>query len=149
MKFKNIMKSEDVRFLVLHCSATRCDRDYTVGQLMRDHKARGFRTIGYHFYIRRDGTTTQHRMLLEVGAHCRPYNHCSIGICYEGGLDRYGRPCDTRTKAQTESITDLLTILHKVFPRAHIVGHRDLPGTTPKDCPCLNAHDKFGYIEDE
>ena len=40
-----------VRFLVLHCSATRCNRSYTVEQMMRDHKARGFRTIGYHFYM--------------------------------------------------------------------------------------------------
>ena len=80
-----------VRFLVLHCSATRCNRSYTVEQMMRDHKARGFRTIGYHFYIRRDGTMTQHRRLLEVGAHARPYNRCSIGICYEGGLDENGK----------------------------------------------------------
>ena len=26
-----------VRFLVLHCSATRCNRSYTVEQMMRDH----------------------------------------------------------------------------------------------------------------
>lgn len=63
---------ESVRYLILHCSATRCDKDYTAEQLLRDHKTRGFRTVGYHFYIRRDGTITQHRKLLEVGAHCRP-----------------------------------------------------------------------------
>ena len=87
------MKSADsVRFLVLHCSATRCNQDYSVEQLRRDHKARGFYDIGYHFYIRKDGTMTQHRKLLEVGAHARPYNRCSIGICYEGGLDEEGKP---------------------------------------------------------
>ena len=90
---------------------------------------------------------TQHSILLEVGAHAVPYNHRSIGICYEGGLDENGLPCDTRTIAPTERLTDLLTILHKMFPNAKIVGHRDLPGTTPKSCPCFNAHDVFGYIE--
>lgn len=45
--------ADSVRFIVIHCSATRCDRDYTVEQLLRDHKVRGFRTIGYHFYIRK------------------------------------------------------------------------------------------------
>lgn len=80
-----MQSSESVRFLILHCSATRRNQDYSVEQLIRDHKKRGFRTIGYHFYIRKDGTITQHRKLLEVGAHCRPYNRCSIGICYEGG----------------------------------------------------------------
>lgn len=138
---------ESIRYLVLHCSATRCNQDYTVEQLMRDHKRRGFRTIGYHFYIRRDGTLTQHRKLLEVGAHCRPYNRCSIGICYEGGLDEQGRPCDTRTPAQTAVLTALFKRLHRLFPQAVIAGHHDLPGTTPKKCPCLDAHAVFGYIE--
>lgn len=59
--------SNSVRFLVLHCSATRCNQSYTVEQMKKDHKSRGFMTIGYHFYIRRDGTMTQHRRLLEWG----------------------------------------------------------------------------------
>ena len=58
---KNMMSADSVRFLVLHCSATRCNQDYSVEQLRRDHKARGFYDIGYHFYIRKDGTMTQHR----------------------------------------------------------------------------------------
>ena len=97
---KNMMSADSVRFLVLHCSATRRNQDYSVEQLRRDHKARGFYDIGYHFYIRKDGTMTQHRKLLEVGAHARPYNRCSIGICYEGGLDEQGKPCNTMTIEQ-------------------------------------------------
>lgn len=137
--------AESVRFLVLHCSATRCDHNYTVGQMLRDHKARGFRTIGYHFYVRKDGTLTQHRRLLEVGAHCKPYNRCSIGICYEGGLDELRRPADTRTPAQTRRLKDLFLILKKMFPQAVICGHRDLPGVTPKECPCLDARKEFPF----
>ena len=60
--FMNDVKS--VRWIIVHCSASREDRDYTVEQMLRDHKARGFRTIGYHFYIRRNGVVTQHRHLL-------------------------------------------------------------------------------------
>ena len=112
---------------------------------MRDHKARGFRTIGYHFYIRRDGTMTQHRRLLEVGAHARPYNRCSIGICYEGGLDENGKSANTLTAAQYERLEALFVELRQLFPEAEIVGHRDLPGTTPKDCPCLDAAKLFGH----
>ena len=91
---------------------------------------------------------TQHRKILEKGAHCLPYNHCSIGICYEGGLNEDGIPCDTRTKKQTERMVDLLKNLHRLFPKARIVGHRDLPGTTPKECPCLDAQKVFGWIEE-
>ena len=144
MRTTQLMRAEDVKYLVLHCSATRCNQDYPVEHLRRDHKARGFRDIGYHFYIRKDGTKTQHRMLLEVGAHARPYNRCSIGICYEGGLDEQGKPCNTLTPQQYERIKDLLKNLHKLFPKAKIVGHRDLKGTPPKECPCLDAGKVFG-----
>ena len=133
-----------VRFLVIHCSATRADRNYTDKQLMRDHKKRGFRTVGYHFYVHKDGSITQFRKLLEVGSHARPYNRCSIGICYEGGLDGEGRPADTRTPQQTEQLRALFGKLKRLFPQARICGHRDLPGALPKACPCLDAADVFG-----
>ena len=136
---KNMMSADSVRFLVLHCSASRCNQDYSVEQLRRDHKARGFYDIGYHFYIRKDGTMTQHRKLLEVGAHAKPYNRCSIGICYEGGLDEQGKPCNTMTTEQETRLINLFRNLKILFPKAKIVGHRDLPRTTPKECPCLDA----------
>lgn len=134
---------QSVRFLVVHCSATRADRTYTDKQLMRDHKRRGFRTVGYHFYCHKDGSITQFRGLLEVGAHARPYNRCSIGVCYEGGLDDEGRPADTLTRAQYDAMWNLLRKLKIMFPEAKIVGHRDLPGATPKECPCFDAAGKF------
>ncbi len=134
---------QSVRFLVIHCSASRADRNYTEKQLLRDHKKRGFRTVGYHFYSRKDGTIHQFRKILEVGAHARPYNRCSIGICYEGGLDDEGRPADTLTRAQYDAMRNLLRKLKIMFPQAQIVGHRDLPGTTPKACPCFDAAAKF------
>ena len=130
--------ADAVRFLIIHCSATRCDCDYTAEQLLRDHKARGFRTVGYHFYIRKSGIVTRHRALLEVGAHARGYNRCSIGICYEGGLDASGCPADTRTSAQKQRMMELLWKLRRLFPDAQVAGHRDLPGVK-KDCPCFDV----------
>ena len=130
--------ADSVRFLIVHCSATRCDQDYTAEQMLRDHRKRGFRTIGYHFYIRKDGTLTQHRRLLEVGAHARGFNRCSIGICYEGGLDASGCPADTRTPAQKQRMMELLWKLRRLFPDAQVAGHRDLPGVK-KDCPCFDV----------
>ena len=53
--------------------------------------------------------------------------------CYEGGLDIRGQPADTRTEAQKAAMRKLLEELHQRYPRAFILGHRDLnPG---KDCP--------------
>ena len=39
---KMMMSADSVKFLVLHCSATRRNQDYSVEQLRRDHKSRGF-----------------------------------------------------------------------------------------------------------
>jgi len=138
---------ESVRFLVLHCSATRCNSDYPPEQMLLDHKIRGFRTIGYHFYVRKDGSLSQHRKLLEVGAHCRPYNRCSIGICYEGGLDEEGRPANTLTEPQFQTLTELFERLVVLFPDAMIMGHRDMRSSTPKECPCLDTRALFGYLD--
>ena len=137
---------DSVRFIILHCSATRCNADYPVEQLLRDHRARGFRTIGYHFYVRRDGSVSQHRRLLEVGAHCRPFNRCSIGVCYEGGLDAEGHPANTLTREQTGALERLLRKLLKTFPQAQLKGHRDMPGSVPKACPCFDCSSVFRSI---
>ena len=76
--------------------------------------------------------------LYQVGAHATGYNAHSIGICYEGGLDIRGRPCDTRTPEQKETLNKLLERLKEDYPEARIVGHRDLPGVQ-KDCPCFEV----------
>jgi N-acetyl-anhydromuramyl-L-alanine amidase AmpD len=138
--------TNSVRFIVVHCSATSPSQDYTVEALERDHLKRGFRTIGYHFYIRRDGTLTRHRKLLEVGAHCKPINRCSIGVCYEGGLDENSQPADTRTPEQKERLLDLLRNLKQLFPQAMIISHRDVQGAKKCDCPSFDATKEYSDI---
>ena len=140
------MPADSVSYIIIHCSATRETQDYTPEQLKHDHLARGFIDVGYHFYIRKDGTVTQHRRLNEVGAHCRPFNRCSIGICYEGGLDSKGKPKDTRTIAQRGSLVKLLIELKQKFPKAAIRGHNEMPGATIKECPCFRPSTEFAYL---
>ena len=140
------MSPDSVSYLIIHCSATREDSDYTPEQLKHDHLQRGFIDVGYHFYIRKDGTITQHRRLNEVGAHCRPFNRCSIGICYEGGLDSNGKPKDTRTLKQRASLIGLLLDLHRQFPKAVIRGHNEMPGAIPKECPNFRPSTEFAYL---
>ena len=140
-----------IDLIIIHCSATRADRDFTEDDLEVCHRRRGFNGTGYHFYIRRDGSVTQHRKLLEVGAHCRPWNRCSIGICYEGGLDVRGRAKDTRTPEQRSALRLLVHQLLKRFRNnIRICGHRDLspdrngdgvvePEEWVKECPCFEV----------
>ena len=59
----------EVRLLVIHCSATRCDRAFPVEALRAAHLARGFTDIGYHFYSTRDGALHPCRPIRQIGAH--------------------------------------------------------------------------------
>ena len=140
------MSPDSVSYLIIHCSATRESQDYTPEQLKHDHLQRGFIDVGYHFYIRKDGSVTQHRRLNEVGAHCRPFNRCSIGVCYEGGLDANGKPKDTRTLKQRATLVGLLLDLHRKFPKAVIRGHNEMPGAVPKACPVYKPSKEDAYM---
>ena len=62
----------------------------------------------------------------------------AIGICYEGGLDKNGKPADTRTPAQNQALYSLLESLCLSYPDAEILGHRDLPNVH-KDCPSFDV----------
>jgi len=136
--------------IILHCSATRAGQRYTFRQCRQDHRARGYKDIGYHYYVSRDGQVHEGRPLWQQGAHCLGHNRHSIGICYEGGLDLLGRPADTRTPAQRQSLRALVQRLHDQFPQALILGHRDLspdldgngriePREWVKQCPSFDA----------
>ena len=120
-----------IDLIVIHCSATRCDRRFSVEDLIACHDAR-------YYYITRDGQVYQTRHEQLVGAHARHYNQHSIGICYEGGLTPERRPADTRTTPQKRALKRLLRRLKADHPDARILGHRDLPNVH-KDCPCFDA----------
>lgn len=139
-----------IGYIVLHCSATRTGQKVTVKDIEKWHKARGFRTIGYHYVIDVDGTVVEGRPLDEIGAHVTNYNRSSIGICYIGGLNKQGKAEDTRTPEQKTAILKLLRELRKEFPLAAIAGHRDFspdkngngiiePFEYMKECPCFDA----------
>ena len=135
----------EIDMIVIHCSATRCDRDYPFERLDSDHRSRGWNGCGYHRYIAKDGTVHIGRPYEQVGAHVGPkFNPHSIGICYEGGLNAKGQFADTRTEAQKRSMAALIHELKTRFPKARILGHRDLPGVH-KACPCYDvAKDQNG-----
>lgn len=121
---------------------------------------RGWKDIGYHYYITRDGAVHKGRALERVGAHCKGHNKHSIGVCYEGGLDMAGNAADTRTKAQCRSMRRLLEELHERFPDAIVMGHRDLspdldgngriePDEWMKQCPCFDVLMDYWDLEPE
>lgn len=137
---------KEVKYLVVHCTATPLSQRVSVEDIDRWHKAQGWSGIGYHWYVDRDGHIFPGRSEREAGAHVRGYNHCSIGICYEGGLDEQGNSADTRTPAQKAALLFIIKDLKQSYPNAIVLGHRDFPGVH-KDCPCFDAKTEYSYIQ--
>lgn len=144
----------EINLIVVHCSATRADRDFTENDLEVCHRHRGFNGAGYHFYIRKNGDIKNTRPLEKAGAHALGYNAHSIGICYEGGLDVRYRPADTRTEWQKHSLRVLIRTLLMDYPGCRVCGHRDLspdrngdgrisPEEWVKECPCFEVTSKL------
>lgn len=126
--------------IILHCSATREGRNYTVEDIDRWHRERGFKMIGYHYVIYLDGSIHKGRPEEMTGAHTVGENSRSIGICYIGGLDKDGRVKDTRTEEQkvamTHLVKDILDRYHLDVKDVHL--HREYAN---KACPCFSVED--------
>ena len=140
--------------IVIHCSATKEGKDYSVEDIKKWHLQRGFKDVGYHFIIKLDGTIELGRSLNEIGAHVSNHNTGSIGVCYIGGLSKNNKAKDTRTDKQKESLLNLITILKTFIPIKHIKGHRDFskdlnnngiidPNEYMKDCPCFDVKKEY------
>ena len=114
-------------YIVLHhAEAVKC----TAQDIHSWHRANGWTGIGYHFFVRKDGTIYRGRPINVVGAHVQGMNSCSIGICAEGD---YHTKEKTMPQAQKKSIIELCQYLKKnCYPNAKIVGHREIGDS---NCP--------------
>jgi N-acetyl-anhydromuramyl-L-alanine amidase AmpD len=73
----------------------------------------------------------------EVTNGAAGYNSVSRHIVYVGGCDKAGKPKDTRTEAQRETLKRYVQDFHRRFPQIRIVGHHELnPG---KACPSFDV----------
>lgn len=131
----------DINTIIVHCSATVEGQQYHARDIDRWHKAKGWRGIGYHYVVTLDGHVELGRSISEQGAHCKPKNPDSIGVCYIGGLDEHGKPKDTRTPAQKTALRRLLGLLCHAFPNATLHGHNEYAN---KSCPCFNVAAEYG-----
>lgn len=130
-----------IREIIVHCSATPEGKDYTIDDIRKWHKQRGFSDIGYHYVVYRDGSVHVGRDVDLIGAHCTGHNSHSIGVCYIGGCDKDGKtPKDTRTGKQIDALFDLLVQLRSIYPNARIYGHRDFAN---KACPSFDATKEY------
>ena len=128
--------------IVIHCAATRPEwmdgqsAQAKVDEIDKWHRDRGFRKIGYHYFIDRDGVVVRGRDIQEEGAHTLGQNKDSIGICLAGGHgsamnDPFSK---NYTDAQDQALRVLINELQVRIPGIKkISGHNDY--TKAKACP--------------
>lgn len=97
-----------IKEIIVHCADTREGKAFTVADIDRWHRERGWNGCGYHYVITIDGKVEPGRPVEQVGAHCKNRNKNSIGICYIGGRDLEGKIKDTRTDAQKDAMRNLI-----------------------------------------
>lgn len=149
--------ARNITDIIIHCTATVEGRDHDISEVARWHQQRRFKSIGYHYVIKLDGTRQVGRPESAVGAHVSGHNAGSIGIAYVGGLGRDAKPKDTRTAKQKAELLRLLRELRARYPKARIRGHRDFskdlnkdgkitPNEWMKACPSFDAQSEYKHI---
>lgn len=139
-----------INLLVVHCSATPAARDIGVAEIRAMHRAKGWRDVGYHYVIRRDGTVEKGRADTVMGAHVAGHNANSLGICLVGGVKPDMTAETNFTPDQYAALEQLLGTLTARHPAARVCGHRDLspdrngngkvePGEWVKACPTFDV----------
>ena len=127
--------------IIVHCSATRPDMDIGVDTIRNWHvNQNGWRDIGYHYVIKRNGAIEEGRDLNVIGAHTKGYNAASIGICLIGGINERGAPDANFTFNQYAALRTLIRQLREEFPDTKLYGHRDF---SDKACPCFDVKELF------
>jgi N-acetylmuramoyl-L-alanine amidase len=130
-----------INLIVVHCSATKPSMDVGAEEIKQWHtlpkpKGKGWRDIGYHYIIKRDGTIEKGREDNVSGAHVRGHNTGSLGVCLVGGIDNSGKPDSNFTRSQYAALERLLTDLSEAYGNPRITGHRMLDSGKP--CPSFD-----------
>ena len=138
LKFGDMIpRSKVLEYIVIHHTASTAKE--TVEQIHNFHiNNNGWAGIGYHFYIRKDGTVYKGRDEKYAGAHCVDYNSISLGICLEDNFE-----IEKPTDSQLKSLSELLQHLKQKYGNVQVVGHRDLNATA---CPGKNLYSKLGSV---
>lgn len=127
LAFGSLLMRDRTDYVILHHAA---GSNFTVGMIHGMHRKKGWAGIGYHFYVRKDGSIWRGRLETTVGAHCKNYNAISIGVCFEGNFE-----AETMTIGQLSAGEKLIRHLKKCWPNADVRAHRDFNATA---CPGKN-----------
>ena len=120
---------------ILHCSASDVESHDNIKTIRHWHvDERGWSDVGYHFFIRKDGTLEVGRPIERIGAHAKGVNKTSIGVCLSGDKNF--------TELQMNATRKLYLMLLQFIPNLTIHGHCEF---STKTCP--NFDYKYHIID--
>jgi N-acetylmuramoyl-L-alanine amidase len=137
--------------IVIHCTAT--SPSATTQAILNGWRKLGWTSNGYHWLIDRHGIATRLQDDKLVSNGVKGHNSRSIHLSYIGGMAK-GKPTDTRTSEQKETLKMLVEEYLVKYPNAKVLGHRDLspdlnndgiiePKEWVKSCPCFEVSKEF------
>lgn len=141
--------------IFVHCTAT--PRHTTVEQLQAAFRRRGWNAPGYHYVIRPNGNIVKLLDDLFVANGVAGHNEHAVHVAYIGGIDSEGRAVDNRTPEQCSALRTQLRVLLTRYPRARILGHRDISPDRNRNgrvdawerikaCPCFDAATEYAGL---
>ena len=122
------------RIILHHAAASKCSAQ----QIHSWHLANGWVGIGYHFFVRKDGSVYRGRPEDTVGAHAGNNNYDSIGICFEGNFMTETMPIIQKWAGQ-----ELVQYLKNKYGISKVQKHSDVNATG-----CPGTHFPFAAIAD-
>lgn len=134
--------------IFVHCTAG--SQRQSIEDLKAEFRLKGWKYPGYHYVVDINGGIHQLLAIELVSNGVKGYNSSAINIAYVGGIDSKGKPIDNRTEAQKVALKSLLIELHRQYPHATIMGHRDIWGSDSRNwkkwCPCFDAKSEYEDI---
>ena len=158
MEFR-VQNKRQIERIFIHCTAS-LQEEYTDDKLMQEFKNKGWKNPGYHYVIRPDGSVFNCLSEDKVSNGVYGYNQTSINIAYVGGITKTNKKgIDNRTDSQKSALLGLLNILRIKYPKAYIMGHRDIspdtnnngivdPWERIKECPCFDAMVEYSKLNE-
>lgn len=121
-----VNRNSTKQIILHHADASNC----TVKDINRWHLNNGWTGIGYHYFVRKDGTIYRGRPENAIGAHAIGANGNSIGICAEGNYET-----ETMPEVQKNAIKELIADIKSRYGNLAVKGHKEVSNTS---CPGKN-----------
>ena len=128
---------KSTEYIVIHCAATKASMDIGLTEIRKWHvQDNGWRDVGYHYIIRRNGEVELGRSIRDTGAHAAGYNHKSVSVCMVGGMAEDNSAENNFTAQQWTALLDLVKQLKSDYPDADVIGHNEI---SEKECPSFDV----------